>query len=88
MEGSPSSGNLRVLKQELARRVREIRESFDSGDGERLAASLGLPVRTWWNYEAGCTMPATVLLEFIELTGAHPHWLLTGEGEPFSSSSR
>jgi hypothetical protein len=85
MEGSSSSGNLRVLKQELARRVREIREAFDSEGGHDLAASLGLPARTWWNYEAGCTMPATVLLELIELTGAHPHWLLTGEGEPYFS---
>ena len=85
MERSSSPGNLRVLKQGLARRVREIREAFDSEDGKCLAARLGLPPRTWWNYEAGCTMPATVLLELIELTGAHPHWLLTGEGEPYTS---
>ncbi|AGA25585.1 helix-turn-helix domain-containing protein [Singulisphaera acidiphila] len=84
MEGFSSPGNLRVLKQGLARRIREIREAFDSeDDGECLAESLGLPARTWWNYEAGCTMPATVLLELIELTRAHPHWLLTGEGDPY-----
>ena len=35
------------------------------------------------NYEAGCTIPAPVILQFIELTGAHPHWLLTGEGPRF-----
>jgi hypothetical protein len=83
MEGFSTPRNLRILKQGVAQRVREIRETFASGDEEVLAAKLGLPGRTWLNYEAGCTMPATVLLEFIELTGAHPHWLLTGEGEPF-----
>ena len=42
--------------------------------------ALGLPARTWLNYEGGVTMPATVLLSFLDLTGADPHWLLTGQG--------
>ena len=38
------------------------------------------PPRTWYNYETGVTVPAEVLLGFIEQTGANPIWLLTGEG--------
>ena len=30
--------------------------------------------------EAGETIPALIILRFIEVTSAHPHWLLTGEG--------
>lgn len=86
MEGSSSPGKLRTQKHNLARRLREIRETFDAEEGTSLAERLGLPARTWWNYEAGCTMPATILLEMIELTGAHPHWLLTGEGDPYIAS--
>jgi hypothetical protein len=44
---------------------------------------MQLPVRTWENYETGVTIPATVILGFIEVTGAHPKWLLTGEGERY-----
>jgi hypothetical protein len=47
-----------------------------------LAEALGLPDRTWRSYEAGVTIPAPVILRFIEVCGASPHWLLTGEGEP------
>jgi hypothetical protein len=47
--------------------------------GPMLAAALRLPFRTWMNYESGVTVPGPVVLRFIELTGACPHWLLTGE---------
>jgi hypothetical protein len=67
----------------LSQRVREIRrELFGEGGGPLLAEALDLPARTWRNYEAGVTIPATVILRFIEICGASPHWLLTGEGEP------
>jgi hypothetical protein len=67
----------------LAGRVRQIRRQvFGEQGGPRLAAALGLPDRTWRNYEAGVTIPATVILRFIEVCGASPNWLLTGEGEP------
>jgi hypothetical protein len=44
-----------------------------------LATELGLPVRTWLNYEAGIMLPATAILRFIEVTGVTPRWLLSGE---------
>jgi hypothetical protein len=33
---------------------------------------------SWPNY--GVTIPARILLQFIEITGVEPRWLLTGEG--------
>ena len=68
----------------FARRVREIRVDLYGEEGvPRLAAALHLPVPTWLNYEAGCTIPALVILRFIELTSVNPHWLLTGSGERY-----
>ncbi len=73
-----------VLKMDLANRVREIRIAmYGNHGGSMLAEALGIPFRTWHNYESGCTIPAHTILQLIEVTGAHPHWLLTGEGERF-----
>ena len=75
--------SLIIPSRVLAGRVREIRRQvFGERGGPRLAEALGLPDRTWRNYEAGVTIPAPVILRFIEVCGASPHWLLTGEGEP------
>ncbi len=41
---------------------------------------MNLPARTWYNYETGVTVPAEVLLGFIDQTGANPLWLLSGDG--------
>ena len=85
MNRAPSSRPDRLeIKSELAGRVREIRQDlFGVHGGPLLAESLRLPFRTWLNYEAGCTIPAQIMLRFIELTAAHPHWLLTGEGDKY-----
>jgi hypothetical protein len=65
----------------LAARVREIRlETFGEDGVTPLSLAMRIPARTWENYEGGVTIPALVLLRFIELTGAAPLWLLTGEG--------
>lgn len=77
-----------TLKAGLARRVREVREElFGQNGGPLLAESLHLPFRTWHNYESGCTIPAPTILRFIEVTGANPQWLLTGEGEKFRTNA-
>jgi hypothetical protein len=69
-------------KIEIAARLREIRENLYGEDGlENLATALGVPARTWRNYERGVTMPAEALLRFLTLTSANPIWLLMGEGE-------
>jgi hypothetical protein len=63
-------------------RLQAIRKDLYGENGvAALAAALDLPEQTWLNYERGVMMPADILLEFIDLTGADPHWLLTGEGE-------
>jgi hypothetical protein len=68
----------------LASRVREIRREVFGEDGvPQLSEQLGFPARTWENCEAGVIIPGEVILRFIELTGADPHWLLTGEGERY-----
>jgi hypothetical protein len=90
----PRSSEVIMLMQNnrqavLARRVREIRRRlFGDNGGPFLAEALHLPYRTWRNYEAGVTIPAAVLLRFIEVCGASPHWLLAGEGEPFLEGDR
>jgi hypothetical protein len=67
--------------------LREIRQDiFGEHGGPELARRLGLPARTWYNYETGVTVPAEVLLEFIEQTGANPMWLLSGEGSRYRHS--
>ena len=69
---------------EIRARIRIIRgEVYGEPGIPALAKDLGIPPRTWENFEAGVAMPATVLLRFIILTGCDPHWLLTGEGQRF-----
>lgn len=73
---------LRVnVKAQISGRLREIRwELFGDHGGPELARRLNLPARTWYNYESGVTVPAEVLLLFIEQTAVNPLWLLAGEG--------
>ena len=68
--------------------VNEIRrELYGKHGAPFLAQALGLPSRTWLNYEPGVTIPGLVILHFIEITHAHPHWLLTGEGSKYLDRS-
>lgn len=72
------------MKASLSRRLREIRqELFGEHGGPELARRLNLPARTWYNYETGVTVPAEVLLGFIDQTGANPIWLLSGDGSKY-----
>ncbi len=94
--GSPTAGpsavarkktsKVRVdLKQLISQRLREVRqERFGEHGGPELARRLDLPARTWYNYETGVTVPAEVLLSFIDQTGTNPGWLFNGEGPKFS----
>jgi len=68
----------------LSTRVRLIRVEKYGEDGvSAISRALKIPARTWENYEGGVTIPARHLLQFIEITGVEPHWLLTGEGERY-----
>jgi len=71
---------------DLASRIRLVRIETHGADGVTdLAEALGLPDRTWRNFEHGVRIPGDVLLRFLVLTGAEPHWLLTGEEDRYRS---
>jgi hypothetical protein len=58
-------------------------ELYGDRGGPELARRLALPIRTWYNYESGVTVPAEVVLRIIELTSVEPLWLLHGQGPKF-----
>src|SRR3954454_24000307 len=71
-------------KYSLAERLSGLRaELFGERGGPELARRIGIPVRTWYNYEAGVTVPAEVVLRGIQLTSLEPTWLLSGKGPKF-----
>lgn len=76
----PSNPRLSVQIQMIRR------ELFGEDGAPRLAEALDLPSRTWENYEAGVSIPAVVILKFIQVTSAAPLWLLTGEGNWYAST--
>ena len=79
-----SSPEVVRTKCELANRLKEIRtEQYGERGGPELARRLNLPIRTWYNYETGVTVPSEVLLRFIELTEVEPLWLLHGQGSKY-----
>jgi len=71
-------------KLALAERLGALRlELFGDRGGPEMARRLAIPVRTWYNYEGGVTVPAEVVLKIIELTSVEPTWLLHGKGPKF-----
>ena len=73
-------------KYNLAERLSSLRaELYGDRGGPELARQLNLPVRTWYNYESGVTVPAEVILKIIELTSVEPMWLLHGKGAKYRS---
>lgn len=72
------------VKCDLSERLHDIRiELHGERGGSEMARRLGLPIRTWYNYESGVTVPAEVMLKFVELTSIEPLWLLNGTGSKF-----
>ena len=72
------------VKALISGRLKEIRhELYGEHGGPELVRLLGLPARTWYNYETGVTVPAEVLLSFIDLTGTNAVWLHSGDGSRF-----
>jgi steroid delta-isomerase-like uncharacterized protein len=68
-------------RRELADRIRSVRlDLFGEHGGPEMARRLNLPSRTYYYYESGVTVPGEVLLDFIDITGVRPAWLLRGEG--------
>jgi hypothetical protein len=76
--------DLVLAKYTLAERLRMLRaELYGDRGGPGLARRLGIPIRTWYNYEGGVTVPAEVILKIIELTSVEPMWLLHGKGPKY-----
>ncbi len=72
----------------LYARVRQIRREVYGEQGiPLLAEALGIPLRTWENFEAGVAIPGPLLLEFLVVTNVNALWLLRGEGEPYLGRS-
>jgi hypothetical protein len=71
-------------KTAVGHRLSEVRqEKYGPIGAPLLAMTLGLPLRTWLNYEAGVTIPGEILLRFIEASRVDAHWLLTGDGPKY-----
>src|SRR3954454_3299634 len=71
-------------KLALAERLASLRlELFGERGGPEMARRLGIPVRTWYNYEGGVTAPAEAATKTIALTAVEPVWLLHGKGPKF-----
>ncbi len=76
-------------KLALAERLSSLRlELFGDRGGPEMARRLEIPVRTWYNYEGGVTVPAEVVLRIIELTAVEPVWLLHGKGPKYRQQPR
>ncbi len=76
-------------KLALAERLSSLRlELFGDRGGPEMARRLEIPVRTWYNYEGGVTVPAEVVLKIIELTAIEPGWLLHGKAPKFRQQPR
>lgn len=73
-----------AAKNSLGARLAIIRdELFGARGGPEMARRLGIPVRSWYNYEEGITVPGEVILRFMELTAVEPMWLLHGREPKF-----
>jgi hypothetical protein len=75
-----------LKRHSIATRARRIRcEIFGEDGASLMAEAMGIPLRTWMNYEEGATIPAEVILRFIDVTDANPLWLLDGRGEKYQA---
>src|SRR5690348_7570315 len=88
MPGHKLQDGLICDARELGARLRSVRVERCGEDGlPALGARLGVPAETWRRYERGATVPAEVLLAFVELTGASIDWLLSGVGPRYVNGS-
>jgi len=71
-------------KLALAERLVALRsELYGDRGGPEMARRLGIPIRTWYNYETGVTVPAEIILNVIKMTAVEAEWLLDGKGPKF-----
>ena len=78
-----------VRRQELAATLRRVRgERFGEDGAPVVARRLGIPARTWRNYEDGVTIPGEILLAFMEVAGVDvPRLIGRGDGQAGANRS-
>ncbi|MBI4546672.1 MAG: helix-turn-helix transcriptional regulator [Ignavibacteriae bacterium] len=75
------------MKSTLGERIRLARE-YNEIDQHRLASKIDVASRTLQRWEKGEQVPdSNYLLRLAKYTGVRPEWLLTGEGEMYSSGN-
>jgi transcriptional regulator with XRE-family HTH domain len=77
---------LRRHRAEIGGRLRMLRKGFKKS-GPEFAREIGIPPRSWQNYESGVQPPMDVVLMLIIRFGVSPWWLLTGARPIFSTVS-
>ena len=78
MCGTPSE------RSSLPERLRAIRiDLFGEFGRPALAKLLRIPDRKLERFESGSPIPAEIILILMEVTGADPRWLQSGEGERY-----
>jgi hypothetical protein len=78
------SSNAARARLAIAGRLAALRtEMFGERGRTEMARRLGLPLRTWYSYEEGTSIPAEVVLRIIELSSVEPGWLLYGTGPKY-----
>lgn len=74
------------MKSTIGERIREAREAKHL-DQATLAEKVGVVARTLQRWEKGEQVPDSIsLTKIARVTGVHPHWLLTGEGDMYPSA--
>ncbi|HCA79249.1 MAG TPA: hypothetical protein DEP53_05890 [Bacteroidetes bacterium] len=75
------------MKQSIAQRIRHARTEKEM-DQAKLAAKLDVATRTVQRWEKGEQVPdSNYLMRIAKVTGVAPHWLLTGNGDMFATTS-
>jgi hypothetical protein len=70
---------MQAATRQLAERLRRVRlELYGVNGAPELAHELGIPTRSWLNYEQGITIPGPILLAFLAQTGVSAEWLADG----------
>lgn len=74
-------------RTDLARRLKTLREHVVGNDREKFAILTGISLSTIGNYERGDRVPdADMLKRYRAVSDISTDWLITGEGDMFSST--
>lgn len=78
------SADVLRIKAEIGQRLRVLRiELAGEQDYAVFTKRMGIPLRSWYQYEHGVSIPADVILRVIEGTSVEPMWLLHGREPRF-----